>query len=539
MTILDKHKVSRRDFIKGTAVGTAAAASSGFLLHSSTEAAPVSKAAAQEPAQFEIPPAPIPEGDIAETIEADVIVVGAGIAGLTAAVSAAEAGAKTILLEKGLTPMTHGLHNAAVNSRLQQANGIHIDRDEIIATIMQYGSYRSNQRIVSLWADNSADVMNWLLDMAEADGIEVVLDPTTKEWYFENYPTIHVFMPGQQATLAQMLQKKGESLGVEFRFETPVVRILRQEKGRVTGVIAETPEGDYCQFNAHKAVVLCTGDYGADEEMVKKYCDWRALAGGLTSGYKPALNTGDGHKMGLWIGAAIDDPPHCVMYFDTVATGEFLNLPRQPWLYVNVNGERFMNEDLPWGYECCQILQQPEAMCWSVWDEKYDQEWPIMKSQCCKNMGPPTYLWDPKQLVEALESGTVLKADTLEELAQKIQVPTETFLATTTRYTELARNKKDLDFGKHPDRLTTLEKPPYYACKMTSHYLVTLGGLKVNTNLQVLDKERNPIPGLYAAGNASGSFFGDMYPTTTPGLSHGRAWTFGRLAGLNAAAEKV
>jgi fumarate reductase flavoprotein subunit len=116
-----------------------------------------------------------------------------------------------------------------------------------------------------------------------------------------------------------------------------------------------------------------------------------------------------------------------------------------------------------------------------------------------------------------------------------MEVPVATFKATVARYNELAQNGKDLDFGKYPDRLTTIEKPLFYACKMTAIYLVILGGLKINTNLQVLDTEGNAIPGLYAAGNVSGSFFGNMYPTTVPGLTHSRAWTFGRLAGLNAA----
>ena len=160
-----------------------------------------------------------------------------------------------------------------------------------------------------------------------------------------------------------------------------------------------------------------------------------------------------------------------------------------------------------------------------------------MKSQCCKNMGPPTYLWNPKQLDEALEESNVLTAQTVEGLAQKMEAPVEAFKTTVARYNEMARNGKDLDFGKHPDRLTTIEKPPFYACKMETRYMVILGGLKVNTKLQVLDAERNAIPGLYAAGNVSGSFFGNMYPTTVPGLTHSRAWTFGRLAGLGAATE--
>ena len=162
-----------------------------------------------------------------------------------------------------------------------------------------------------------------------------------------------------------------------------------------------------------------------------------------------------------------------------------------------------------------------------------------MKSQCCKNMGPPTYLWDPKQLDEAINQGNVLTAQTTGELAQKMGVPIETFNPTVSRYNEFARQGKDVDFGKHPDRLTTIEGPPFYACKMEVRYMVILSGLKVNTRLQVLDTERNIIPGLYAAGNVSGSFFGSVYPTTLPGLTHSRAWTFGRLAGLAAAAERV
>jgi len=486
---------------------------------------------------FEVAPPPIPARDIHERVAADVVIVGAGIAGLTAALSAAQAGARTIVLEKGQNYNVRGLHNAAIASKLQKKAGIEIDRDRIISTIMEFGDYRSDQRLVRLWADNCDKAMDWLLDMAEKAEIEVVLDPTTKPWYFPNYPTIHVFVPKRQETLAEMLQSNAQRLGVDFRFETPAVRLLREGKGRVTGVIGKAKEGDYTKLNVSRAVVLCSGDYGSDRHMVDAYC--ARVVGKLSCAYEGGLNTGDGLKMGLWIGAAIDDPPHCAMLFDwTVWSKEGLfNLARQPWLYVDLDGERFMNEDLPWGYECAQILQQPGGVAWSIWDAKYDEEWPRMQSQCCKNMGPPTYLWNPKQLAEALEEGNVLSGQTIEELAQKMEVPVENFRPTIARYNELARNGKDLDFGKHRDRLTTIEKPPFYACKMESRLMVILSGLKVNTRLQVLDTERNVIPGLYAAGNVSGSFFGTMYPTTVPGLTHSRAWTFGRLAGLNAAIE--
>ena len=464
------------------------------------------------------------------------MVAGAGVSGLTGALSAAEAGAKTVLIEKGATYNFRGLHNAALSSRLQKQAGIKIDPDQVISTIMEFGSYRGDQRLVKLWADNCSRVMDWLLDMAEASGIKVILDPTTKSWYFPNYPTIHVFLPKYQETLAEMLLNNGRERGVEYYFNTPAIELLRKGKGRVTGVIAQTSKGDYIQFNASRGVVLCTGDYGSDRRMVKKYCDWQAL-GRLKCAYEGGLNTGDGLKMGLQVGAAVDEPHHCAMLFDWTVWSEkgLFNMARQPWLYVNLNGERFMNEDLPWGYECNQILRQPEEVAWAVWDAKYDREWPKMKSQCCKNMGPPTYLWDPKQLDEAINQGNVLTAQTTGELAQKMGVPIETFNPTVSRYNEFARQGKDVDFGKHPDRLTTIEGPPFYACKMEVRYMVILSGLKVNTRLQVLDTERNIIPGLYAAGNVSGSFFGSVYPTTLPGLTHSRAWTFGRLAGLNAA----
>ena len=500
---------------------------------------PIKGAAVPEMASFEVRPPPIPAKEIKETIVGDVVVVGSGIAGLTAALSAAEAGARTILIEKSPTFNNRGLHNAAIASRLQKQAGIKVDRDQIIYTIMEFAAYRSDQRLVKLWADNCDKIMDWLTDMAEAAQIEVVLDPTTKPWYFPNYPIIHVFLPEHQETLAQMLLDNAQALGVNIRFETPAVRLLREGKGRVTGVIAQTPQGDYAQLNAGKAVVLCTGDYGNDRQMVEKYCVPAVVD--LKVVYEPSVNTGDGHKMALWVGAAIDEPPHCAMIWDFAHfshTGLF-NLARQPWLYVNVNGERFMNEDLPYGYECNQMLQQPGRTAWAVWDAKYDQEWPKMKSQCCKNMGPPTYLWNPKQITEALEKGNVLTAQAIEELARKMEVPVETLKSTVARYNELARNGRDLDFGKHPDRLTTIEKPLFYTCKMEARRMVILSGLKINTRLQVLDTERNVISGLYAAGNVSGGFFGNVYPTTVPGLTHSRAWTFGRLAGLNAAGEKV
>lgn len=492
----------------------------------------------QENAEFEVCPSPIPASEINRIETTDVVVVGAGVSGLTAAASAAEAGAEVILLEKGETYHFRGLHNAALSSRLQKQAGITVDRNELIHTIMEFATYRSDQRLINLWADNCDHVMDWLLDLSEAAGIEVMLDPTTKPWYFPNYPIIHVFKPKQQETLVQMLLDYGRKLGVNVIWNSPAIRLLREERGRITGVIARDQQGTVVQYNVRKAVVLSTGDYGNDPDMVRHYC--RPAVHDLKVVYEPTVNTGDGHKMAMWTGAAMDDTPHCAMIWDFAwfSKGGLFNLSRQPWLYVNSEGERFMDEDLPYGYECNQILRQPESFAWSIWDAKYEDEWPRMQSQCCKNMGPPTDLWSPKQLEEALAAGNVITASTLESLAAKMNVPTATFTATVSRYNELVKSGVDKDFGKHPDRLTSLEMPLYYACKMETRRMVVLSGLTINTRLQVLDTDRHVIPGLYASGNVSGSFFGDSYPSTVPGLTHSRAWTFGRLAGQNAAALK-
>lgn len=547
--------IAKRSFAKGTGVRVKAAG------------------ATSEKGSFEIPPPLIPQKQIKEVITTDVLVVGAGLAGLTAAGSAAEKGAKTILLEKGSGASFRGFAIAAVNNRAQKEAGIEINKDKVIAELMTWSGYWADQKVVTLWADNSADVVDWLTDLALAAGItpnKLSQIPQTIPGSFYNWtPVIGVNLPGWNKTVSDLLERNAAKHGVDIRWNTPARQLIRKGKGRVTGVIAQTSVGDHIQFNANNAVILCTGDYGHNPEMVRKYIAPRAthfadIFYGFDNEFSrnpevlkkyigrgalpipehlktPHKNTGDGHKMGLWIGAAIDEPPHCAMLFDHAVIESpipiFVPLTRQPFLNVNLDGERFKNEDLPYGYICNADLAQPGYMKWVVWDAKWIGEAKRMAEPGCKALIPP--LHNPTIIQVLIEKGIIKSATTLEELGQKMQVPADTFKATVARYNELAKLGKDLDFGKRPECLTTLEKAPYFAVKMGVSLLVTLGGLKVNTKLQVLDTERNVIPGLYAAGNASGSFFSNDYPITIFGVSHSRALTFGRLAGFNAAAERV
>jgi fumarate reductase flavoprotein subunit len=142
-----------------------------------------------------------------------------------------------------------------------------------------------------------------------------------------------------------------------------------------------------------------------------------------------------------------------------------------------------------------------------------------------------TNFHNPENVKQYIEKGFIRSADTLEELAAKMEVPKDNFLATVRRYNELAKKGVDEDYGKRSACLTTIEKPKFYASPLGTALLVTLGGLKINENLQVLDEEQNVIPGLYAAGNASGCYYSNDYSVNLPGNSHGRAFTFGYLAG--------
>ncbi|MCX6029990.1 MAG: FAD-dependent oxidoreductase [Chloroflexi bacterium] len=490
---------------------------------------------------FETPPPPIPQADIKKTLVADIIVVGAGLSGMCAALSAVQAGATVIVIEKGPRCTFHGGWNGVVGSRLQKKLGLEFDKAEVVAELMRWSAYQADQRLLRLWADESGPAMDWLLDMADGAGIPVEIEADLKQDdFYKHYPTSHLFprpqgtMAPRNATLLHLLESHARAAGVTIHFETPAVQLLKEERGRVAGVIARTADG-YVQLDA-RAIVLCTGGYEHDPEMLKRYVP-RALNVTVNS-YLPPLTTGDGHKMALWIGAVMDDAGHCPLLFDGGMPGTIipLALARQPFLNVNLAGERYMNEDAPYGYIANADLLQPGHVKWTVWDGKAEADAARFHSTYCKRMVPP--LHSPEIVRWAIEKGYVLQADTLEELGQKMVLPEETFLATVRRYNELARLGQDLDFGKPSSRLSTIELPPFFAAKTGAALLGTLTGLKVNTRLQVLDTAGAVIPGLYAAGNASGGFFANDYPITMAGISHGRALTFGRLAGLNAATER-
>ena len=472
---------------------------------------------------FETPPDPIPPSSITETVTSDVVVVGCGISGLSAALSAAETGATVTVLEMMGAPTGHGKDNAAINSRLQKKVGIEINRDEVILNLMKYAVDKPDQRLIRMWAEGSGESMDWLLDMTDAAGLDVWIDqyppPPTFNNADEYYPQYHVTHQfANQVLVVKCLKDNAVRNGVDIRFKTRARQLLRKGNKRVTGVIAQKKNGDYVQFNAMDGVVLCTGDYGDNAEMMAKYCPQAAY---VTLNIK--TSTGDGHMMALWAGAMMEPAPHAPMIHGLAGP-----LGVAPFLQVNANGDRFHNEDVPTQSYVNAVERQPGQQAWQIFDSKYPEELPYM------GIGLVKINQATDEIREGVEKDC-LKADTIEELGKKMGVPVETLKATVVRYNELARSGKDLDFSKRADRLTTIDKPPCYAGKGRYFFLAVMGGIMVNTSLQALDKNWKPIPGLYVAGNTMGNRFAVDYPTMCPGICNGMALHFGRIAGKNAA----
>lgn len=548
--MLNEKNITRRKFVKGAAVAALGVASSGMLIGCSPKetSVPVESKTSSLPEgkySWEVAPEPIPTSKITETLEADIVIVGAGTAGITAALAAVEEGASVIVLQKGVSWMTHGWAIGAINSRYEIAGDYELSKPEvmdILNTFMRDSCNKPDMNLVKLWADNSGHVVNWLGDYSEPKGngpafVDFRRDKSKLYFgdseYTHEYPLIHMWAPPTlHVGLMEIIVDIAKEKGVKFLYNSPAVRLLREGEDRVTGVISQTDNGSYLQVNASKAVIMCTGDYGNDKEMLEKYCP---TVLGITNGYKPADNTGDGHKMAMWIGAALERTPHATMvhYKPTIMPEGDYPFDATPWLWVNKNGKRYMNEDTPFGWLYQQDVLQPGNTRYQICDSNYNEQWPHLGNSSFRTDGEKAF----GSFEDGLESKGIQKADTIEELAVLIGAPADALTATVNRYNELCKNGFDEDYGKKADYLehTTILTPPFYALRREPGVLtIPGGGLDINTDLQVLDTSGKVIDGLYAAGNVSGNFFGYDYPLTIPGVSLGRATTFGYLAAKNA-----
>lgn len=502
----------------------------------------------------------IAASEITETFETEVLVVGGGTGGLFAACSAAENGAKTLVIDK---VTSGGVRDdlGGINSRYQKAWGTKIDKFEYITEMTHIAAGHLDQRLVRLFCEDSAETIDWYGDRLAERGVELWHeaggdDPDDR---YTHFPTGHSPRWTEGLDGQIVLTDYATGLGVEFMYNTPMIELVK-ENGRVVGVIAENEAGKYIRINASKGVIVCTGGYSLNYDMMEALQPQNMALIGM-NGSIPGC-TGDGIKACIWVGAKFDDT-HSMMMFDRCAlkpdavpgraqteSGDagFFWMGSQPWLKVNSNGERFFNESGT--YE--GILHADEFNKDHCHYTIFDSDWTTyvqeFKTHGCSRMTAFPNGADPNipyQVVDAgmlpglVENGYVFKCDTLAELAEKLGLPADKLEATVARYNELYDKGVDEDFGKETHRMSAVRTAPFYGAKNTGYVLCTMDGIQIDLNMNAVDTNNDPIPGLYVVGNDSGGYFSGTYPNLSTGAACGRTVTFGRRAGRIAATQGI
>jgi fumarate reductase flavoprotein subunit len=538
-----KKAVTRRTFMKETAAGAMIGTTGGWIAGGPDTA----QAAQSKTYSFEIPPPPISAGQIKESITTEVVIIGAGTSGLVCANAAVENGAKIVVIASSSTPVARGGSNHAFSSKLMRSLGLKSDVAREFKDEMKCHSFRIDQDKWWLWAHKSGEAMDWLIDKMEAAGYRSVIEMgnTDPDGIMTMYPGSHSWLGENmkvagkgQELVVKTLAKTAEARGAQIHYNTTAVQLVREDNntGRVSAVIAKAPEGTYTRYVGTKAIVLATGDF-KDEEMVEKYCPWvlpLVKAGG-------GVYSGDGHKMALWAGAAWQKTvPNAPVILGRAGP------ETQPYraftgLLVNKNAVRYGNEDRLGSFAGISQMQQPDTTVFAIWDSKYAERAAPWTPAGSYYGGSPQI---PVQTVvdewEALvKAGAMVKADTINELAQRLGLPIAPLKATIERYNGFCNTGIDAEYHKRAALLIPVETAPFYgAASKSPQLLCILGGLRTNIKMQVLDKNERVIPGLYAVGTIVGDMYSNIYTFLAPGHNLGATCvTFGYLVGKDIARE--
>lgn len=504
---------------------------------------------------FEIPPEPIPDRLIHETVTADVVVVGEGMAGLCTALSAAEEGVDTVIVTGSSRPIGRGGSVFAAYSKIMEAKGY--PRQEVESFYLQEfaaSSYNIDQRKWYRFYNNSETAMNWLIDMLEAEGFDVVLEQGTEDDPFSpsDQPVgTHAFL-GHGISFAGVgiylalntLEKNFKERGGRIAYSTVAKQLVRNSAGqvRVSAVIALDQEGRYIRYQARKAVVLATGDFSANREMMAKYCPTYAKyytndtvnynAGFVEGG----LMKGDGHLMALWAGAAWQKTfPNAPLIQGSRLCS---NMPygSHRGLRINRNGERFCNEDCNAPYTALTVLREPGQVAYALWGTNYAYEVEWLAHGAARGGRRPA----PEEIIRLWEKdvagGMAVKGETIGEVIKKLGLPPEETRATVDRYNGHCRNRHDADFHKKAKYLQEIREAPFYGGRIDEfHFFSVLGGPRTNHKMQICDENDEPIKGLYAVGTIAGDMFANCYNFRIAGHNYGCCLTFGYLTGKHIA----
>ena len=529
----------------------------------------------------------IDESKVAKTVDVDVAVVGCGIAGVAACRSVAEDGGLVAAFEKADGPQCRSGEYAVINGKVQAKWGrdtwTREQIDDIIDSHMVESTYRCKRSIMSKWAHNIGDAFDWWVEAnpdlyyaettrsaipdESADNFIIPIFYPLPEHYdwkqerFPCYPTSVEFKPDQHVTVEANMQKSIDTGNVQTFYGCFVEKLI-MENGRCVGLYArDAATGEYIKCNASKGVILSTGDYSQNTKMLKHFCP-EVIENNIQCLFTNVdvegnfTNQGDGIQLGMWAGAQVQQSPapkihHMGGGADLAGVGVMGNAG---FLNLDLNGKRFMNEDLPGQQLENQIELQKNRESWQIFDSNWPEQLPYMpaahggacyyEDYASEDEGPKnntTYrnYKSPYQLEAAVADGRAVKADTLEELVAKIYpddtAAQQTALDSIQRYNELAKAGYDEDFHKPASRMWAVENGPFYADKFTTALLlVCIGGLESDEDCHTFDADRNVIPGLYVAGNIQGNRFATEYPIGLKGVSHSMAMYYGYVAGKNA-----
>jgi len=529
----------------------------------------------------------IDESKVAKTVDVDVAVVGCGIAGVAACRSVAEEGGLVAAFEKADGPQCRSGEYAVINGRVQAKWGrdtwTREQIDDIIDSHMVESTYRCKRSIMSKWAHNIGDAFDWWVEAnpdlyyaettrsaipdESADNFIIPIFYPLPEHYdwkqerFPCYPTSVEFKPDQHVTVEANMQKAIDTGNVQTFYGCFVEKLI-MEDGRCVGLYArDAATGEYIKCNASKGVILSTGDYSQNTKMLKHFCP-EVIENNIQCLFTNVdvegnfTNQGDGIQLGMWAGAQVQQSHAPMIHHmgggaDLAGVGVMGNAG---FLNLDLNGKRFMNEDLPGQQLENQIELQKNRESWQIFDSNWPEQLPYMpaahggacyyEDYASEDEGPKnntTYrnYKSPYQLEAAVADGRAVKADTLEELVAKIYpddtAAQQTALDSIQRYNELAKAGYDEDFHKPASRMWAVENGPFYADKFTTALLlVCIGGLESDEDCHTFDADRNVIPGLYVAGNIQGNRFATEYPIGLKGVSHSMAMYYGYVAGKNA-----
>lgn len=599
---MSEMNVTRRNFLSGAALVSAAIAGAGLAGCAPQSAAPAASSssagealgatgAANSTVGFDgtgtlpwLGEAPaISDDQVEEELTADVVVVGLGAAGVPAARAAAEAGAKVVCLESSshLNSVASDMAIFGGQTQAQWGRGDgFLDKKMVVNMHMEECSHHVSQSVISRYYDESGAALDWFvgasknLYMAPESYAEIPTDaqanymfpymypvPETYDYTKEDlpcYPT-SVGFSSLATVMADNLQAAVDA-GAEVRYSTKGVELILNDEGAVAGIYAQAAGSDgYLKITA-PSVILATGDYLGNEDMMKFYAP-ECVENGINilsidlDDEGNYTNVGEGHKMGAWAGAAIEQwhaPMIHHMGGGAGADGRGV-IGNNGYLWLNLRGKRFMNEDLPGQQLENQVELQPQRKAYQFFDASWPEQlayFPAAHGVACiyRDEPLPEYtasglrinVRTPADIDAAVEEGRCLKADTIDELLGMIEgMDVETAKASIERYNELARAGEDTDFFKSSQRLFALENGPFYAaecgCALT---LGNLGGLESDEDCHVYNTDRELIPGLYAAGATQGGRFAVQYPISLKGLSCGMCMVYGKIAGENAAAGK-